>query len=199
MFPLGSPLLPTMLLPLRIFEPRYDVLIRRVLDGDRQFGVVMIERGSEVGGGEARTDIGCVADIVEAEEQAPGQWAVLAGGSERMRVSAWFADDPHPVASVELWPDDPSDPGEVIPIEPLLSAHAALMAAVTESRPDLVPPRIELGDDPAEIVYQLAVASPLGALDRYRLLSTPSVRSRAKALTGELIDLEAVLRTELDG
>ena len=36
----------------------------------REFGVVLIERGSEVGGGDVRTDVGTVARIVEAERAA---------------------------------------------------------------------------------------------------------------------------------
>jgi len=46
MFPLGTVLFPYALLPLHVFEPRYRVMIRHVMDDDRQFGVVLIERGS---------------------------------------------------------------------------------------------------------------------------------------------------------
>src|SRR5690606_26109954 len=77
-FPLGSVLLPGMALPLRIFEPRYRQMIRTVLDAEPyEFVVVLIERGSEVGGGETRADVGCVAQVVEAREYPDGQWAVL--------------------------------------------------------------------------------------------------------------------------
>ena len=58
MFPLGTVLLPSVLLPLHIFEERYRTLIRDVLDADREFGVVLIERGSEVGGGDTRSSVG---------------------------------------------------------------------------------------------------------------------------------------------
>ena len=54
MFPLGSVLFPHALLPLRIFEPRYQALLDSCLAGDGRFGVVLIERGFEVGGGEDR-------------------------------------------------------------------------------------------------------------------------------------------------
>ena len=198
MFPLGSPLVPSMLLPLQVFEPRYDAMIRAVLDRDRIFGVVMIERGSEVGGGEVRTDVGCVAEIVGVEEQAPGQWGVLAVGTERLKVDTWFADDPFPVASVHVWPDEPDSSSQGPDIEGLLDVHSRLMAVLVEMRSDLVPPKMELGDDEAEIVYQLAVASPLGPLDRFRLLATPGLAERARVLAVELGELEGVLRAELE-
>ena len=60
MFPLGSVLLPGVVLPLHVFEPRYQQLVRDCLETDEhEFGVVLIDRGSEVGGGDSRTDVGC--------------------------------------------------------------------------------------------------------------------------------------------
>jgi uncharacterized protein len=37
-----------------VFEPRYQALLDLVLAGDRRFGIVLIERGFEVGGGDHR-------------------------------------------------------------------------------------------------------------------------------------------------
>lgn len=54
MFPLGSVLLPGSPLPLQVFEPRYRAMLDDCLAGDQRFGVVLIERGFEVGGGEQR-------------------------------------------------------------------------------------------------------------------------------------------------
>ena len=50
MFPLGSVLFPSGVLPLHIFEIRYQQLLNHALESDRRFGVVLISRGSEVGG-----------------------------------------------------------------------------------------------------------------------------------------------------
>ena len=61
MFPLGRALLPGEPVPLRVFEPRYVALMESVLGGDREFGVVLISRGWEVGGGDERLDIGTMA------------------------------------------------------------------------------------------------------------------------------------------
>jgi Lon protease-like protein len=56
MFPLGSVLFPHMPLPLRVFEERYLVMLSRILaDDPAEFGVVLIERGQEVGGGDRAT------------------------------------------------------------------------------------------------------------------------------------------------
>src|SRR5262245_59016792 len=105
MFPLGTVLFPSVFLPLHVFEPRYRELTRRCLEGTREFGVVLIERGSEVGGDDVRTDIGTVARIVEAREFEDGRWMLATVGSHRVRVIEWLPDDPFPRAEVELWED----------------------------------------------------------------------------------------------
>lgn len=74
MFPLGTVLLPGAYLPLHVFEPRYRRLVQACLEGSPEFGVVLIERGSEVGGGERRFDVGCVARILSA-----AGWTRVAG------------------------------------------------------------------------------------------------------------------------
>ncbi|MEY2464632.1 MAG: ATP-dependent Lon protease, partial [Acidimicrobiaceae bacterium] len=63
MFPLGTVLFPSVFLPLHVFEPRYREMTRHCLDTQREFGVVLIERGSEVGGDDVRTQVGTVARI----------------------------------------------------------------------------------------------------------------------------------------
>ena len=73
MFPLGTVLLPGSHLALHVFEPRYRELVRVCLEGTPEFGVALIERGAEVGGGGARFGVGCVARIVEAVPFAPAR------------------------------------------------------------------------------------------------------------------------------
>ena len=105
MFPLGSVLLPGMPLPLHVFEARYVALLSAVLgDADREFGVVLIERGSEVGGGDARFRVGTVAKIVTVEI-GEGSIVLVARGTDRFEVVDWLEEDPFPRARVrELAP-----------------------------------------------------------------------------------------------
>src|SRR5258706_4352154 len=111
MFPLGSVLFPSLVLPLNVFEPRYRTLVHDCLAGDPEFGVVLIERGSEVGGGDVRTQVGTVARMLQCEELPDGRFTLLTVGTHRFRVNAWLPDDPYPLADVDLWPDpDDGDP-----------------------------------------------------------------------------------------
>ena len=45
LFPLRTVLFPGMELPLRIFEERYRVMIRELLDSGGEFGVLLIREG----------------------------------------------------------------------------------------------------------------------------------------------------------
>ena len=50
-----------MRLPLHIFEPRYWVMIRVCIDGERPFVVTLIHSGEEVGGAAAPRVVGAAA------------------------------------------------------------------------------------------------------------------------------------------
>src|SRR5215204_4326060 len=95
MFPLGSVLLPGAVLPLHVFEDRYRELVRDCLAApEHEFGVTMIERGSEVGGGDQRSNVGTVARMAQVAELADGRYALVCIGTRRIRVVAWLPDDP---------------------------------------------------------------------------------------------------------
>lgn len=197
MFPLGSVLFPHMVLPLHVFEPRYRVLVRRVLDGDGEFGVTLIERGHEVGGGDARTDVGTVARVVKAEELDDGRWLVIAVGTRRLRVVEWLRDDPHPRALVEELDEPPAGPDAralLAVVERKLRRVLALLAELDERD---VPPVDELERDPTVASYQAAVLSGAGPLDAQRLLTTPDADARLAALSEVLDATEEVLRFRL--
>src|SRR5688500_16810525 len=109
MFPLGTVLLPFAHLPLHIVEPRYRALVKDGLAGDGEFGVVLIERGQEVGGGDVRFGVGTVAKIIQTAELPDGRWLLDAVGTERFRITEWLPDDPYPLAMIESLDDAPSD------------------------------------------------------------------------------------------
>lgn len=215
MFPLGSVLLPGMALPLRVFEPRYRVLVDTVLLSDEpEFASVLIERGSEVGGGEVRTSIGCVARILEIARHPDGQVSLLAVGVRRVVVEQWLADDPFPRALVRDWPDEEpgadgaQDPADARGGDGLGPAIARCVDTVDELSslaaeiglvaidPMEAQERPTLSDDPTLRVYQLATLSPLGPLDRQRVLSTPTLRVRVALLEELLEDQRIVLEAQ---
>lgn len=197
MFPLGSVLLPTVVLPLHVFEPRYRALVHDCRAGANEFGVVLIARGLEVGGGDVRTDVGTIARLVDLTEAPDGRYGVLAVGTDRLRVVGWEADDPYPRADVERWPDADDAAGPV-DVEGALDGLRRLLALAAEAGWDVGPAidavDVATVDDPVVASYQLSALAPLGPADRQRLLCCPGPRSRL-TLLGELFaDAEAVIR-----
>ncbi len=183
MFPLGTVLFPHMGLPLHVFETRYRTLTRDCLDGNGEFGVVLIERGSEVGGGDTRFEVGTVAKIAEAAELPDGRWVLLATGMRRIRVSGWLPDDPYPVALVEELADPLVQPDEMEHLELASRAVRRALALQTElaDHPG-VPATVSLDDRPEVAVWQLCAIAPVGPVDQQRLLETPDVEPRLQLL-----------------
>jgi uncharacterized protein len=197
MFPLGSVLVPTAGLPLHVFEPRYRALVRTCLAGDREFGVVLIERGSEVGGDDRRTGVGTVARIVEAVELEDGRWAVAAMGVRRIRVQRWLEDDPYPLAVVEDWPDPDPGPGHPASVAAVTALLRRCLALGAEAGDATAPATIELSEDPVLAGYQASIVAPLGPLDQQRLLSAATPEVRIDLLSSLLTDAIELLELRL--
>lgn len=197
MFPLGSVLLPGMPLPLHVFEPRYRALVHDCLEGSAEFGVVLIERGSEVGGGDVRTDIGTVTRIVEAARFDDGRWAIAAVGLRRVRIQAWLPDDPYPRAEVAEWPDDDEDVPSAEAVAEVGARFRRVLALAAELGVPVPPATVELADDPVLAVLQMAGASPLGPADRQALLQAPGPASRLALLSEMLVDQAELLEAQV--
>jgi Lon protease-like protein len=188
MFPLGTVLLPSVLLPLHIFEPRYRQLAQDCLGGDGEFGVVLITRGNEVGGGDTRTSVGTVAKLLDAVPFPDGRWALATVGTRRIRVDRWLDDAPYPRAEVEDW-EDP-EPGADATDQ--LAATVALLRRVLALRRELgdeaAPATHELSEDPVLASYQAVALSPFGPADRQALLESPGAAERLARLHDLLVD-----------
>ena len=190
MFPLGSVLFPTAPLPLHIFEPRCQELLNQSLEDDRTFGVVLISRGSEVGGGDQRESFGTLARIEEHQRFDDGRAAVLAKGQSRIEVVEWLTDDPFPRAMVRhiAEPAATSDDNELF-TQALASLQAMLATAEELGRLEQRP-SIDWPDDIETATWQMAAITPVGALDRQRVLATISVSDRL-GLLRQLFDATA--------
>ena len=201
MFPLGTALLPGAVLPLHVFEPRYRQMVHDLLANDvdePEFGVVMIERGREVGGGDVRTRVGTVARVIEMGALPDGRYALVAVGSERLRVNAWLPDDPYPLADIDPWPDE--DRG-VLDLDAATRTVDELHTRVRELNDQVralgemtPPPDTEIATDPHLSLYHLGSLAPLGPADRQQMLETPTLRERLSVFATALDDAAAVVR-----
>jgi uncharacterized protein len=196
MFPLGMVLLPHMPLPLRLFEPRYLVMLSRLLEDDEpEFGVVLIERGRESGGqdGQVRFGVGTMARITHV---AAGEDDVqlLARGTRRVEVVEWLEDDPYPRAIVRELPElewDEELRGLRDRAEDAVRSFRARASEFAELAGDV---DVELDDDPVASSWQLAGIAPIGPLDQLRLLRSTSLRQLLSQLIEAVEEASQVLR-----
>lgn len=196
MFPLGTVLLPGCLLPLNVFEPRYLEMFATLKENRQIFGVTLIERGSEVGGGDHRFNVGTVARVLMRRELDDGRLAVVAGGTNRIRVSEWHDHLPYPSASIEEYPDiddiSPEDVDDVVPLVKRVNSMATELQSFARS----IDPDTQGG--PSVRLYHLIESSPLGVLDRQRLLEIDTAAKRMEAFRGYLDDMERSMLMNLE-
>ncbi len=174
MFPLGTVLLPAMPLSLRIFEERYLKLLGDLVTSDEpEFGVVLIERGQEVGGADKRMNIGTIASVSNIGT-LDEFYGLESFGTQRFRVNAWLPDDPYPLADIDLLPDliwhESLTPARVH----LESKVRQLLAFASEFGDLQYGADIEFSDDPMDACWQLAGVLPIGQLDQRDLLECAS-------------------------
>jgi uncharacterized protein len=194
MFPLSTVLFPLSELALNVFEPRYQSLTRDCLAGGREFGVVLIARGSEVGGGDQRVAVGTVAHIDQASPRPEGQWLLMTRGRGRIRVKDWLDEDPYPRALVEELA--PASSGRRSG-----DAFGAALAAVRRARGFLselgrapaLPGDLSFPDGLDQASWRLCSLAPLSIFDRQALLEIDDPDDRL----GELTTLSEAMADDL--
>ena len=190
MFPLSSVLFPYMPLRLRVFEERYLIMLAELLKNEKpRFGVVLIERGWEVGGGEQRFGIGTIAEITQLGAQE-GFVGLLAQGARRFEVTRWLDDAPHPCAEIYEMADLVWNDGLAALREHTEQLVRRTLAVASEFAQTVWPSDIELSSDPVAAAWQLAAIAPLSALDQVGLLQATSFEEllgRVSELTQEVV------------
>jgi Lon protease-like protein len=199
MFPLGSVLFPHGILPLHVFEPRYRALVEHCLAGEQEFGVVLIERGSEVGGGDSRFDVGSVARIVEVSGLPDGRYALIAVGTARLRVQSWLPDDPYPRAAVEVVDEVVAPPACTDRRAVVEQRLHRVLALASELGAPQTPGELRLDDDPVRAAFEAASLAPIGSFDAQQLLELDDPEDRLDRLATLLSETAELLELRLGG
>ncbi|MDG4663389.1 LON peptidase substrate-binding domain-containing protein [Mycobacterium sp. 236(2023)] len=203
MFPLEVAMLPGEELPLRIFEPRYSALVQDCLaTEDPVFGVVLIEAGREVGGGDSRSDVGVLARIVEHADMGSGRYRLKCVLGERIRILEWLPDNPYPRAVIEVWPDEPGEAVDVSAIRDIEDRMVGLFERIATARGAQVNARdiVSGADESGEAskwLYALTARLPMGQADRYSILAAPSAAARVAALSEAVDTVIAMVEFQL--
>ena len=204
LFPLGTVLVPGLVLPLHIFEPRYRHLVRDLLtrpEDDRAFGVVAIREGREVGedGVTAMFDVGTLAVVREIVPYTDGRFDLVTNGDARFRVVALAESDaPYVMAEVE-WLAEDADEDEAessVLAQGVTRRFDAYRAAVAAVGAVEAATMVALPDDPRILSYLVAVAMVLDLTDRQLLLEAATTTDRLR-IEVALLARETMLMSEL--
>lgn len=199
LFPLNTVLFPNMPITLHIFEERYKRMMNRCITDNLPFGVVLIQRGQEVGRPAQPHTIGCSAQIAQVQPLQDGRLNLVALGQERFQIQTLNYDQPYLTGTVV----EKSLRGEIGPNE--MRTSRGLRAALTEYlhvlanvgevefNVDKVP------DDPLELAYLAATLLQAPNDHKQRLLEIDDIPTLIHDVY-EICRREiAVLRTLLEG
>jgi Lon protease-like protein len=191
LFPLGTVLLPGLVLPLHIFEERYRTLVAELIGQEagstRQFGVIAIRHGREVGveGAHSLFEVGCSAVVHQVQAYPDGRFDLVSVGGRRFELLE--LDDqtaPYLRGRVAWLEESAGDVGPhadavrlALPQYVRLLSERAAEAGETLSMPDLA----ELPEDPVTLSYLVAATLMIDTPTRQGLLAQPDAGARLAA------------------
>jgi Lon protease-like protein len=193
LFPLSSVLVPGLVMPLHIFEPRYRQLVADIADlpeDERGFGVVAIREGYEVGtdGVRALHDVGTFASLREVETLPDGRSDIVTVGTRRFRILNLVEGQPYAQAEVEWVPEESGDAS--IPLsQSVVARFADYRALLTDEMEDS-----DMPDDPRVLSYLVSAAIVADLATRQSLLESPDDTTRLRAELDFLRQEAAVIR-----
>lgn len=104
LFPLNVVVFPMQKFPMHIFEARYRLMLRRIMQGCRKFGLVSLKRTND--GGSQLCDVGCVLEVTRANRLPDGRSFIDTVARERFRVCGHTEVDEYLVARTEVYNDE---------------------------------------------------------------------------------------------
>ena len=193
-FPLGTTYLPGDSVSLHVFEERYVRMCAVLEDSDGLFASVLIERGSEVGGNDKRSDVGVLIQIDDLYKD-DGRILLIGHAEEVITVIDWLDDDPYPQARCKRSPQIQCD-------DDMRDAHFEKLVDIlrrignTPSRElcDLIVSLAKEDGDTElllrEAFWATARLLPAGAQDRRTLLHSGDISSGIRSLAEMMTHFE---------
>jgi Lon protease-like protein len=169
LFPLGIVALPSEMVPLHIFEERYQTMIGTCLETEGEFGIVWLSD-------DGLRPIGCACEITEVlERMEDGRMNILTRGTRPFRIVARQEHLPFPAGEVEFLEDKPEEP-DADALHEAQATYAGLVEQATDNRPD-----------DAELLtmgaYDMAATVDFGLDAKQGLLDLRSENARLRLVT----------------
>lgn len=188
LFPLPLVLLPHELLPLHIFEPRYQQMLKDIELERNLFGISFFEPTDSFSDKPEVGSTGCVAEIREVQTMEDGRSNILTAGIIRYRLLNYIdLDKPYLTAEVEFFED--VEEAEAA-LKPAADEIFGLFERVAKAAFDLSGNRGRFPEiqksDPERLSFIVTAAFSLADELKYKLLETDSTMDRFDMLRGIL-------------
>lgn len=185
LFGLNVPLVPGLVLPLHIFEPRYRELVATLLaepdEERREFGIVAVREGHDPAGEgmPALYAVGTSVLLRQAERLDDGRYDIVTTGHRRFRVLS--VDTSRPLLRGEVeWLEDVNEPTDAALVPRVTAAFRAYRAALSGQVADAasVEPDDDLPTDPTVLSYLVTAAMIVPVAQRQELVAAPTTHAR---------------------
>lgn len=201
LFPLGNVLFPGMVVPLRVFEPRYRAMMGHLLaipsPPHRLFASVAIREGYEVGdhGQQELYRVGCRLQISEVSQRSDGSYDILATCRDRIRLREIDTGGEFPMGLVDVVIDErvhaTASADALVTITDAIARFTAYRKRLREVRGDPMPG--PLPEDPEFLAWTLAAAAPVTLPQRQELLETTDPLERLRLISDLVTDETAIM------
>ncbi|MFN2202366.1 MAG: LON peptidase substrate-binding domain-containing protein [Caldilineaceae bacterium] len=175
LFPLETVLFPGMVMPLHIFEPRYLKMVNHCVDNQCQFGVVLIEEGSEAGSHAKPYTVGTAARISKVNHLPDGRMDITIAGTHRFRIQELDHGRPVLTGTTCAFPmvNASTRLAEQMArqVRPKVLEYVDLLSDASNTRLRLD----RLPDDPKALSILVAIALQVSNEEKQRLLEIPGI------------------------
>jgi ATP-dependent Lon protease len=203
MFPLPNVVLfPHALLPLHIFEDRYQALARDVLAGHHFLAVSLLvsPEGADLQDRPPVQRIAGVGEVVMAHELPDGRFNLVVRGRARIHIDEELVSDrPYRLISATELPDlAPADHSDLIDSDQSLRALVGHLADAIPEGGELLRQVVASQETPSELVDVLAAALVVDPGLRQRLLENRDVLKRIERVSAEVVAMTGRISTSTD-
>lgn len=187
LFPLNAVLLPFARMPIHVFEPKYQELIRNCLRSETGFGVCLIKSGEEVGGHAEPYLVGTACRIISVQTHADNTMDVQIEGKRRFRIRK-IDEESHPylVGHVEsIQEEEPVDENRLHALATKTRELTTNLIAHALQHANMQIAQVRLPEDAYALSFVVTEFLTLENQDRQRLLEYTDTSERL----GELIPI----------
>jgi Lon protease-like protein len=184
LFPLPVVLFPGVPLPLHIFEPRYRQMLSDIRITNNLFGVAYFDPANTTNAVPQAGQVGCVAEVTEAQTLPDGRSNILTLGVIRFRIESYVEKgDAYLVAKVSYFEDEDQDEatlaGPTREVADTFTRIARAVRTINDERTSL--PDIT-NTEPQKLSFLVAAAMELDGEVKQELLELRSTFERLERL-----------------